>query len=187
MNFKTQKNKRKFIIKIASELFLSNGINNTSLADISKKLGISKGTLYYYYPSKEDIIYDIANTHLEEVTSEVLAWFNGINEEKNDTKEIIAKTLQRLIINDRGKLHLYLIKDAINGNENLRKKFVKKYMEWIKLCKNILDSNFNLDKNDLLALSYIIVALIDGFTIQENLEIHEVPLNLVASFLTKNL
>lgn len=48
---------RKFeIIVAASELFAAKGYDHTSINDILEKVGIAKGTLYYHYKSKEEIL-----------------------------------------------------------------------------------------------------------------------------------
>ena len=43
------------IIEAALELFVTNGFNATRLDDVARLAGISKGTLYLYFASKEDL------------------------------------------------------------------------------------------------------------------------------------
>ncbi len=44
------------ILDVAERLFCANGYDNTSTNDILKEVGIARGTLYYHYKSKEDIL-----------------------------------------------------------------------------------------------------------------------------------
>lgn len=44
------------ILYIAKELFIEKGYENTSIVNILEKVGIAKGTLYYYFTSKEEIL-----------------------------------------------------------------------------------------------------------------------------------
>lgn len=44
------------ITQSALELFSQKGYKNTSVAEIAKKAGISKGLIYNYYESKEDVL-----------------------------------------------------------------------------------------------------------------------------------
>ena len=44
------------IYRVAADLFLKNGYQNTTLSDIAKKAEVSTGTLYRYYPSKGDFL-----------------------------------------------------------------------------------------------------------------------------------
>lgn len=51
--------KRERIIRTATILFAANGIRNTKIEDIAKTLGMAKGGFYYYFKSKEDLLYEI--------------------------------------------------------------------------------------------------------------------------------
>ena len=44
------------ILDAAEELFISKGFDNASTNDILQKVGIARGTLYYHFKSKEDIM-----------------------------------------------------------------------------------------------------------------------------------
>lgn len=44
------------ILDISKELFIEKGYENTSIVNILEKVGIAKGTLYYYFTSKEEIL-----------------------------------------------------------------------------------------------------------------------------------
>lgn len=55
------------IIDIAEELFLKNGYNETAVSDIVKKVGVSQGTFYYYFKSKEDILNAIIERYIDDI------------------------------------------------------------------------------------------------------------------------
>ena len=48
--------RRQEILDAAWELFRTKGYEDTSTTDILKKVGIAKGTLYYHFTSKEEIL-----------------------------------------------------------------------------------------------------------------------------------
>ena len=48
---------RQRILATASELIVERGYAATSIRDISERLGLTKGALYYHFPSKEDLLY----------------------------------------------------------------------------------------------------------------------------------
>jgi AcrR family transcriptional regulator len=56
---------RSKIYQKASDLFLAKGYDATSLAMIAKRLGMSKANLYYYFPSKEGLLYQIHLDYLQ--------------------------------------------------------------------------------------------------------------------------
>ena len=47
------------ILQTALDIFSKNGYRGTTMDDISKELGISKGALYSYFKSKDDILKEI--------------------------------------------------------------------------------------------------------------------------------
>ncbi|MBO4389594.1 MAG: TetR/AcrR family transcriptional regulator [Lachnospiraceae bacterium] len=53
------------LLKIAYELFLSQGYENTSVDEIIEKAGIAKGTYYYYFQSKEQMLEEVIDMMIE--------------------------------------------------------------------------------------------------------------------------
>lgn len=53
------------IFKVATELFLAQGYQATTLSDIAKAAEVSTGTLYRYYPSKGDFLMEIGKESVE--------------------------------------------------------------------------------------------------------------------------
>ena len=47
------------LLKIAYDMFLSRGYENTSVDEIIAEARIAKGTYYYYFPSKEKMLEDV--------------------------------------------------------------------------------------------------------------------------------
>ena len=53
------------LLKIAYDMFLSRGYENTSVDDIIARAQIAKGTYYYYFPSKEKMLEDVIEMMIE--------------------------------------------------------------------------------------------------------------------------
>lgn len=60
--------KRRMIMDTALELFASEGYHATSISKIAEKANISKGLLYNYFQSKEELLKTITETFSKEVT-----------------------------------------------------------------------------------------------------------------------
>lgn len=54
-------NRKKDIVKKAYELFITKGYENTSVDDIIAKAKIAKGTFYYHFDSKEQMLEEVVN------------------------------------------------------------------------------------------------------------------------------
>jgi len=48
--------KREKLLQTALELFVSQGFNDTPTSKIAKEAGIATGTLFYFFPTKDDLI-----------------------------------------------------------------------------------------------------------------------------------
>lgn len=53
--------RKKELIKIAYDLFITKGYENTSVDDIIASAGIAKGTYYYHFDSKEQMLEEVIN------------------------------------------------------------------------------------------------------------------------------
>jgi len=64
-------NKKDKILFQAIEVFSKKGFENTSIEDLVTECSTSKGTFYYYFKSKNDLLYDIIEKWSYMVTSEI--------------------------------------------------------------------------------------------------------------------
>ena len=60
-NIKSVEDRRNEILDTAEELFAYQGYDNTSVQQILDKIGIAKGTLYYHFKSKEEVMDGVIN------------------------------------------------------------------------------------------------------------------------------
>ena len=59
--------KRKLVLlQIAYKMFLTRGYENTSVDEIIEEAGIAKGTFYYYFKSKEQLLEEVIGMMIEE-------------------------------------------------------------------------------------------------------------------------
>ena len=49
------------ILEAASQLLAEKSFNEISLAQIAARAGVTKGSVYYYYKTKDDILCDVAD------------------------------------------------------------------------------------------------------------------------------
>jgi len=57
--------KREMIQKTAAKVFADTGFDRASMSQLSKACGVSKAAIYHYYDSKDDLLFDILETHLK--------------------------------------------------------------------------------------------------------------------------
>ena len=86
---------REAILATAAQLFTRQGIHGTSLGDIAEAAKLSKGTLYYYYPAKEELVLTIAGGCMAHFTESILAWVDGLRREE-PTRPALTRLLHAL-------------------------------------------------------------------------------------------
>ncbi|HVS96370.1 MAG TPA: TetR/AcrR family transcriptional regulator [Puia sp.] len=59
------------IVDTARALFKETGFKKTTMGDIAHALGKAKSSLYYYYPSKEDIFEAVVSTEMDELLEQI--------------------------------------------------------------------------------------------------------------------
>ena len=126
--------KRTSILDTAFKLFTTQGVSKTSIAEISQKAGIAKGTFYLYFKDK----YDIRNKLISHEASKlfknsVTALNSYADEEKTKNPDFtITFTEQIVFIADH-------IINALNNNQTLLT-FISKNLSW-GIFKEALTTN----------------------------------------------
>ena len=59
------------LLDTAQEIFLTKGYKQTSVESITKKVGVAKGTFYYYFKSKEDLLDKLVNRMTDKIQIEI--------------------------------------------------------------------------------------------------------------------
>jgi AcrR family transcriptional regulator len=85
--YTTKNNTKDAILNSAKELFLEKGYDGASIDDISKHAKITKSLVYYYFESKEDILYAIMKNSVENTISK-LAEKRKVKPEPETTDEL---------------------------------------------------------------------------------------------------
>lgn len=163
----TGEDNRQKIIDAAIDIIGEKGVDKTSLARISKASGVSKGTLYYYYASKDDLIFDIADLHMERISTTLFAM---LEEAQVSWERLLTAFFETLLGSEaRSRLHLYLVREAVSGNDALKKRFQQTYARWFSMVDHA-QSEMSGKMSGIPDKSRFLVALIDGFILQVLLE-----------------
>jgi AcrR family transcriptional regulator len=72
------------LLRVATRLFARNGFEGTSVQDIVDAAGVTKGAMYHYYGSKDDLLYEVYHQLLTMQTSRLgdIAKGSGSAEER---------------------------------------------------------------------------------------------------------
>jgi len=69
-------NTRDNLVRTAMQLFAEKGYHSTSIADILTSAGVNSGSLYYFFPGKQDLLVAVLETYLQGIHEMLLqpAW-----------------------------------------------------------------------------------------------------------------
>ena len=84
---------REQIIQAADALFYGEGIRSTSMDAIAAKAGVTKRTIYYHFPSKDDLIAAYLTARDEPTFARQAAW---LDETKGDLPEQVLGLFENL-------------------------------------------------------------------------------------------
>lgn len=90
--------RRNEIIQTATHLFMEKGYDACSVNDILTAVGIAKGTFYYYFKSKEDVL----DAGIEQLSERVFARVKEISEDKQASPvDRMLKIMMAIRIKDK--------------------------------------------------------------------------------------
>lgn len=159
---------RQKILRVSRELIARQGIQKTSLASIASAAGISRGTLFYYFPSKQGLLYQVMEDSFQEITDRIMGVVDSIEPGKR-ALEILRLTLkytgESAALNQTNH---HLFQEAIAGDSLLIAKFQKSYRHWQEIIASCLRQHFpkTAQRYNPEVLSSLILAMIDGISIQ---------------------
>ncbi|MCY9004451.1 TetR family transcriptional regulator [Bacillus sp. AFS043905] len=90
----------------AMELFIKQGYYATSISDIAKQAGISKGLLYNYYKGKEELLSEMVEDRIKEV-AEVMEEAFTLNTPREQLEHIINGAIDN--IHQKPEVHRFYL------------------------------------------------------------------------------
>lgn len=85
---------RSRIVKEAAALFVDRGYEATTMQSIAARVGVTAAGLYYYFPSKQHLLFEVLETALEALVERAEA---GVRAVPDDAPDRPAAALQALI------------------------------------------------------------------------------------------
>ncbi|HEY1559416.1 MAG TPA: TetR/AcrR family transcriptional regulator [Caulobacteraceae bacterium] len=89
--------RRAAIVEQAAELYACKGFASASVADLADRLGASKALVYHYYPSKEEILFEVMDSHLRKL-SEAVEETVALDAGPEDKLRALAHSFMRLYV-----------------------------------------------------------------------------------------
>ena len=148
------------ITAVAVDLFHRKGYFATSISEIAGQCGIQKASIYYHYPSKENILYHIQQATMEELT----AYLHENLADLTDIEERMGAAVRSHV-----RFHLNRQKETFIANSELRgltpehyRKIVRKRDEYEQIFQHLIGEGCRrglFAAADVKIISYAILTL----------------------------
>jgi AcrR family transcriptional regulator len=158
---------REQIVETACRLFYSQGYNLTGINQIIEEARVAKASLYYHFPSKEDLCVEYLKRRYEIWSRMLATYLDGIT----DPKKTIIKTFEcrsQYLINTNygGCSYIRIISEMPQRGEKINAQVVLQkekqrqlFIDQVKMIKEQTHSSIN----DLASTIFL---LFDGATVQ---------------------
>jgi AcrR family transcriptional regulator len=153
--------KEKEIISTAIDLFVRNGYGNVTIQEICDSVGITKGTFYYHFKSKDELLL----SYFDQQTNNIMTVLPAIVGEPDNREKIwliFEFWIDRLISLGSELLLGYLVCDVTNGfrffspysrlNKENARGIYDMLVEMIKAAQNAGDIQSNAEDGRLLTV-----------------------------------
>lgn len=157
-------NTRELILQTTEALLDGNLLRDISLASIADKAGVSKGTLYYYFKAKEDLLFAVMDKHLNQQREDLIAWSEDPVKDSS-LPRMVKYIIERDIATAGMRLQFFC--DALSGNDAVRDELLHRYQQFAALIANKLAER--TDKLSSEYLSWLLLVIADGLLLQTSL------------------
>jgi AcrR family transcriptional regulator len=147
---KTKEQQRLHIIESVDALLYQKGFNNMSFSDISEVTGVSKGNLYYYFKTKEDVLTSVIDHRIEAMKLMLSEW-----EQTLPTPIARLKRYVQITINEStniiqygcpmGSLNIELAKSQPLLQKISQRQF-DVFKKWLKTQMKLVSPNINAEE-----------------------------------------
>ena len=167
---------RERIVRSAISCFSKNGFDKSRMDDISQTANISKGTVYLYFKSKEDLFYAICENNLKVLKEQLSQLFATTKENLLSDAEQLYDNLNKLESSGSEKVFFEIVAES-SRNAKLRRILYEQRTKIFDVVKEYLDlqvqRGFIKKDVETEAIACGLVSLYDGLSVSKFLGIDE--------------
>lgn len=159
--------RKSHIIECAFQVFSEKGFSDTSMDDIVIKSGVSKGGIYNYFKSKEEIFLEIAESRLESRRNlmDSIPVNSGIHVFLKNyfTAVLLSLKDERNLMTARFSFEFWAtVSRNPELNEKAQSRYLKFHSDLIRILKLGVKRGDLSSQLDLDNMGYVILATLDG-------------------------
>lgn len=125
------------IQRVVSKLFAQKGYHATSMREVGKAVGMTQSSLYNYFKSKEEILFRLMNTAMDEALNTLLPICNS-NLPPQEKLNRVLEFYARYYAGDQDSLTL-LVNEMSSLSKRHHQILLKKQRRYVMLIRSILE------------------------------------------------
>lgn len=128
--------KLEFVLKTSAAIFAEKGFHRTSIRDISRATGMSLAGLYYYFKSKEELLFLLQDYCFGTVVDNLKQLLNGVSDPLTKLRILIENHLN-FFVNNMSEMKV-LSHEAWSLSGDMLKRVNARKREYVNICMEIL-------------------------------------------------
>ena len=130
------KDRRAMILDAALRTFVQRGYPETKVAEIASEAGVAEGTLYNYFPSKEDLLLALFDEKWGRIIDDIKKKLTRVDN-PNDQLKVIFSSVVKMFKKNRHLAELFMI-DIKQSSIFLNNYTINRIVEFIDIIEEIL-------------------------------------------------
>ena len=124
------------IIDKAAELFARRGFMGASVADLAAACQTSKSLIYHYFPSKEDILFEVMSSHIDQLVEDT----HQVAREGGRAADQVNRLIHAFLSHYMGAAsrQKVLLNELAHLPENMRETIVGKQRQVVEVTQKLL-------------------------------------------------
>jgi len=135
---------RKKILEAAKIEFAKKGFHGTLVSDIADRAGVGKGTIYRYFPSKEDLFGSIINSQLKSFENRIKLAIDTGNDEVDILKHIARIHFKEYRASK--EVIEILVMEGLNKIGDIKQHFKKGILKIKEMVAEVIERGINNKK-----------------------------------------
>ena len=125
------------ILDHATSVFCDKGYDAASMRDLSRATGMSLAGLYYYFESKEKLLYLIQKHAFETILAGLRQWLEGARDPEQRVRALIQNHLEYFLANQKAMKVLSHEDEALKNSYGSEVRAIKR--EYYRICLGLVE------------------------------------------------
>ncbi len=125
------------ILAFATDVFYEKGYEGASMRDLSRATGMSLAGLYYYFESKEKLLYLIQKYTFETILTQLTSRLEGVSDPEQQVRLFILNHLEYFLANQKSMTVLSHEDEVLKGAYGDEIRQIKR--RYYQMCRDIVE------------------------------------------------